>query len=362
MEGLKGHLHAEVLKEDRFSPFSPSSIETSFHLETAMKEGFYPFWAKDLLAVKSTPFDLYLRTPTEKWIRFAEAGEGVPHDRLQGYLKHGLEHLFIKMDPMKRCLQYCDLLSKTLFQVEGASPILKSVDIMNQFQGLTEALRSEHPPSDFQDRLGELVYQVGKIQTQLESASPSLLEHLLSQAALYDHAVSVTWLSLWMAKELEISTQSAREQLCAAAFLQDLGLLDLPADLQVPMSLAALKAAHLSDDLKALYRKHPLLGRVRAESIPGIDPLTLQTIEQHHERRDGKGYPHGLNAGKIQGLAEIVGILSEWVCTLRERDLTPKELLHSAERHPIFEGYSLSVIQALERLFTSTHSGSPPLD
>jgi len=43
-----------------------------------------------------------------------------------------------------------------------------------------------------------------------------------------------------------------------------------------------------------------------------LDPVWLETVEQHHERPDGSGYPNGLMRGAIRGAARILAIADAW--------------------------------------------------
>jgi diguanylate cyclase (GGDEF)-like protein/putative nucleotidyltransferase with HDIG domain len=82
------------------------------------------------------------------------------------------------------------------------------------------------------------------------------------------------------------------------ALLHDVGKLIIPAEV-------LNKPSKLNDDEWALMRRHPEAG---VELLAGIDfPWDVRPlIESHHERWDGRGYPHGLAGDAIPLTARIL--------------------------------------------------------
>ena len=82
------------------------------------------------------------------------------------------------------------------------------------------------------------------------------------------------------------------------ALLHDVGKLIIPAEV-------LNKPAKLTDEEWALMRRHPEAG---VELLAGIDfPWDVRPlIESHHERWDGRGYPHGLAGDAIPLTARIL--------------------------------------------------------
>ena len=56
----------------------------------------------------------------------------------------------------------------------------------------------------------------------------------------------------------------------------------------------------------AFYTKDLILG------LPSIPPEIAGIVEQHHERLDGSGYPHGISAAQIHPLAQILAVVDEY--------------------------------------------------
>lgn len=92
-----------------------------------------------------------------------------------------------------------------------------------------------------------------------------------------------------------------RDRLRWAALLHDVGKLEVPAEI-------LNKDSALDDDEWGLVKEHPVHGmRLVAPLVPWLGTWA-ETIEHHHERYDGSGYPHGLAGQDICLGARIVAV------------------------------------------------------
>jgi len=101
------------------------------------------------------------------------------------------------------------------------------------------------------------------------------------------------------------------EQLQAAVYLHDMGMAFLP-----------LELLHNSDELSATERKrlhmHPQIAAVLLRQLGGWTEAA-QMVEQHHERSDGSGYPHGLAGESICQGARIIAIIDTFESMTHDR-------------------------------------------
>jgi putative nucleotidyltransferase with HDIG domain len=86
-----------------------------------------------------------------------------------------------------------------------------------------------------------------------------------------------------------------------AALLHDIGKIGVP-------TAIITKRGSLDDDEFAAIKRHPTVG---AEMLRDIDFLVpaLDVVRHHHERYDGRGYPHGLVGERIPRLARMVAVV-----------------------------------------------------
>lgn len=94
-------------------------------------------------------------------------------------------------------------------------------------------------------------------------------------------------------------TQEEMENLTWAALLHDIGKIDIP-------DSVLKKPARLTKKEFEMIKKHPLRG---SELVKDTFLGQIATIiEQHHERIDGSGYPHGLKGDEIILEAKIIAV------------------------------------------------------
>ena len=114
------------------------------------------------------------------------------------------------------------------------------------------------------------------------------------------HTERVVVLAMRLADALELPAIE-REGLRQGAYLHDIGKLAVP-------DAILLKPGRLSDEEWLTMKLHTLRGHEIASQIPAIRPDALSVILHHHERWDGKGYPHGLAGEEIPLVARIFAV------------------------------------------------------
>ena len=143
------------------------------------------------------------------------------------------------------------------------------------------------------------------------------------------HVERVCSYCLAIARELGLPAHDVRD-LEVCSFLHDVGKIGVPdAVLQKPGKLDAAE--------RELMEKHATLGE--ALVLPIDVPLRIkQSIRQHQERWDGKGYPDGLAGEDIQLFGRIIAVADTWDAMTSDRpyrkalprDVAMSEMLRAA--------------------------------
>ena len=118
----------------------------------------------------------------------------------------------------------------------------------------------------------------------------------------YMHSVAVCALMVSLAKQLELSPQDTREA-GMAGLLHDIGKALMPQD--VLNKPGALTPAEF-----AIMKGHPEAGHRMLVEGQGVGEAALDVCLHHHEKIDGKGYPHGLE-GEAIGLFARMGAVCD---------------------------------------------------
>ena len=116
----------------------------------------------------------------------------------------------------------------------------------------------------------------------------------------YQHAISV---SIWMVA-LGRQLGLPKDDLCTlslAGLLLDIGKTSIP-------NYILEKTTRLTPAEFALVKRHIELGLYEIEKVDNISSQILETIEYHHERFDGSGYPKGVAGSSIPVFARIAAI------------------------------------------------------
>ena len=128
-----------------------------------------------------------------------------------------------------------------------------------------------------------------RLALQLESYSPAF------------RGRSGRLLRLALETNIRAGTPVDPEQLEAAIYLHDIGMMFLPESIW-------LKVGVLTDAERKVMHEHPSFAAGILERMVGWQDASVM-IAQHHEKVDGRGYPRGLKEGQIVPGAKIIAIV-----------------------------------------------------
>ncbi len=129
----------------------------------------------------------------------------------------------------------------------------------------------------------------------------------------YDHDDRLRQYALKIGEKIQLSKERL-EKLLFAALYHDLGKINTPSEI-------LNKPGPLSAEEFECVRRHSTDGRLLVEKTYLKD--IGEIIEQHHERLDGSGYPHGLKADEILLEAKIIGIVDSYDALTTNRSYHP---------------------------------------
>ncbi len=113
------------------------------------------------------------------------------------------------------------------------------------------------------------------------------------------HSRRVAFLAVGTGERLGLPPAALR-RLAVAGLLHDIGKLQIPAEI-------LNKPERLTDDEYAVIKTHPQAGADLLTLLGSFDQ-EIPIVLHHHERVDGRGYPHGLRADAIPVEARIMAV------------------------------------------------------
>lgn len=157
------------------------------------------------------------------------------------------------------------------------------------------------------------------------------------------HSDRVAKYCVKIAKKLKLNKDQL-ENLTMASLLHDVGKIHVPAEI-------LNKPDRLTDDEFSIIKKHPQDGAnmIKETYYKELVPI----IEQHHERLDGSGYPHGLKAEDILLEARIIAVSDTFDAMTEDRayrkafskEHAMEELKRLSGKH-----YDQEIVQAFEEI------------
>ena len=128
------------------------------------------------------------------------------------------------------------------------------------------------------------------------------------------HSMRVSRWATLIAHEMQLE-ERLLQQVQAAALLHDIG--------KIGMNLEMInKREKLTPEEYEYFKLHPVLGKSILEPVSFLRPM-LPMVLHHHERMDGRGYPHGLMGEAIPLGARIISVADAWEVMITDRVYRP---------------------------------------
>jgi putative nucleotidyltransferase with HDIG domain len=157
---------------------------------------------------------------------------------------------------------------------------------------------SETQRRQAQDKLEDMLFRtVAALGRAIEAGDPYTAGH---QARVAELSVAIAEKMNLKTDKQGLGLDRSYPDIWLGALIHDIGKIGIPASLLT-------KPSRLRPEEFALMKQHPSMGAAIIEAAD-LPPGILAIIEQHHERLDGSGYPHGLEGDAIALEARVVAV------------------------------------------------------
>lgn len=254
----------------------------------------FTFFKVDHLVDNSiTDFDLFLNVK-EHFILYSGNGYKWNRAELTELLRHGHESFYIRHDDLSKAKMYHSITQ--LPQIEKMQAPQERIQSIEQIgakfiQCLYEGELTTACVRKAETIAGSMVDCIAE--------NPGCVAYLSGLAEhdyyTYFHSVRVSAYATAIAVTMGLKDPRLLASIALGGIFHDIGKKEVP--------LTVLnKAGALTDGEWKLVRNHPVAGHTMiGETI--LDHIPREIIVHHHEKRNGKGYPHGLDAGSL--IAEV---------------------------------------------------------
>ena len=158
------------------------------------------------------------------------------------------------------------------------------------------------------------------------------------------HSRSVAEHSVRIARQMHLH-ESEVELIRLAARVHDLGKIAVPDEV-------LHKQGRLTEEEFAIMKKHPVTGAEILSTFPEYKK-GRELVLAHHERVDGRGYPHGLKRDEIPLGARVIAVADSWDAMTSDRPYRQAMGLHVAMSE-LLRGRGIQWDAAVVDAFTAT--------
>jgi len=128
------------------------------------------------------------------------------------------------------------------------------------------------------------------------------------------HSERVAYLGAQLAEAMGMDPKEI-ERIHTTGLVHDVGKIGVP-------EAVLCKAGQLTDEEFEQIKRHPVIGYNILKGIPTIDAI-LPGVLHHHERWDGRGYPHGLTGSDIPQIGRILALADTFDAMSSTRSYRP---------------------------------------
>lgn len=262
-----------------------------------------------LLRQGHLPFDLYIKIGNEKIVKVYNQGESFQFEDKSRFEAKNLQYLYILKNDAEKFLKYFEEGLKLIMDTEMCSPssLMLSMDSLEIVGKLGSVL-------GWSQEMIDLAHQSVKIAIKALSKNSEIMSLLNqrfqnSSSDFYKHATLLSMISSLFCHHLGWAGETTQVKMAMAGLLHDITIDEnLYKDIEVWNESA--RSDRDKSELVNKYRNHPIDAVGVLRSIPNFPPDVDQIILQHHERKDGSGFPRKLSGSRISPLATLF-ILSE---------------------------------------------------
>lgn len=274
-----------------------SALETS--LNTNIQKQYVPIEIEFLELDSVCEQDIYLHVQ-DRYVLYR--GANLPftlQDKLR-LEKSKTKHVFIYCETEAELRRFYESNLSNIIENDKIEPEKKARVLYQCAKGIAQDLFEKPTSSETIQRSRGVVDNTLKLLSQSSNAFVQMISLSGHDYYTYTHCVNVLTLTISLLDDLGFKDPKFLKEAGMGALLHDVGKKKVPIEI-------LNKPGKLTEDEWQVMKRHPEFGAELVERAR-MPERGVDIIIQHHERMNGKGYPHGLIGGAIPIASQVVAI------------------------------------------------------
>lgn len=263
------------------------------------RDSFIPVSPLTIIPSTIVGVSLYiLEDKTGKYKLYRAADYPIEEIDLKRLPDRGIDRIYVNSRDKQRYQRYLqDNISKVMSN-EAIKPGDRFQLLNNVMRGMLQDSFAKKNRQTTVQKTREMSNQIVNLLCHQDLSRQDLFSVLNHDHNTFTHSANVAYYSVLLSKSLGISDKKTLKQIATGALLHDIGKLEIPKsilDCPGPLDERAI----------ARIKEHPKIGFLKLCDREDVSFGELMMIYQHHERKNGRGYPVGLLGEEIHEWARI---------------------------------------------------------
>ncbi len=303
---------------------------------------YVPIRVSTLRGDQKVDFDAYVKI-NEKFILYIKQGDSFEGERLTRLKSKKLKKMFILPDFEEKYRNYLSRNIEMAYDKSSGRSIQNRTEIIQGSQQSNAEAVMENPEDErAYNEAKDAALKFSQFLQQEDEAFSHVMGIENVDQNVAHHGVTVSSLSIALAKKLNITDPKQLQMLTLGSLLHDFDHFHNGLNIARPMS-------QFSKEELEIFKKHPSEGGRRVQDKKHFDTPVLNIIVQHEEMINGSGFPQGLKENKIDPLALICGTSNALDRLMTFEGLERKEamknlMINGLGKYPLGHLQSLSAI------------------
>jgi HD-GYP domain-containing protein (c-di-GMP phosphodiesterase class II) len=291
-------------------------VKSLVHISLSSSPSHVSVDIRAAVKLKTNQFDFYLRLSGKNYVKIINQGQTFTAEDGKKLLDKGITDVHI---PASQSFEFLKLWQQSLEQIKRDEVTIESsvftLENLEQLESISKALNwSPEVVLRAKDTVKKAIIQLSKNENIFEVLNEKMKKKSSNYAS---HVSLLSFLTCVLCEKLEGTSdvktgEAMRLKMAMASLLHDYAVDETHYE---NIEEWNKRASNMSDRTPATiqYRLHPFEAAKIAQSMDTIPPDVDRIVMQHHEKKDGSGFPRGLTGSQISYLSAFFIIVEDMV-------------------------------------------------